>query len=487
MNALAMDLGASSGRLFLGSLENQKLSMHEIHRFQNLPVEDDGHLFWDIECIYSNLLQGMRKATVEGFSTIGIDSFCNDYALLDRSGKLLSQIVMYRDIRTEGIPELMDQFLDPRELYNRTGCQRARFNTLVQLAAQNFRADKVILQQADSLLFVTDLLNYRLCGEKVAEFTIASVSQAFDRLKNQWDSLAIESLGIPTSIFPEVVPTAIKLGTARESVLTETGIKPFTVCTVGHHDTASAVAAIPTNEKGVAYISSGTWSLVGIETDRMITSDLAYKYNIANEGGVGGRNRFSLNVMGLWLIQECLREYELIGITRSFAQLDAESELVTPFRSLINPDDPLFFQAGNMIGKIKKKCAQWNQPIPQSPAEINRCIKESLSMAYRSALEKIEECAGYNISCVYIIGGGSKSGLLNQFTASAMQRVVYAGPEEAAAAGNLCAQFIASGEIKDLTEARQILKDTIQLSEYLPQQPSAWQDAFGRFHEICKS
>jgi rhamnulokinase len=311
------------------------------------------------------------------------------------------------------------------------------------------------------------------------------VSQVYNRLQNQWDAFTLDSLEIPRSIFPAVVPCAARLGNAQPSILTKTGAAPFTVCSVGQHDTASAVAGVPALEKDFAYISSGTWSLVGIETDSMITSATAYRYNIANEGGVGNKNRFLINVMGLWLIQECARQYIDMGENLTYAELDAASLHTQPFRTLINPDDALFFQPGDMVGKIKRRCAAWGQPEPRTPAEMNRCIKESLALAYRAALEKIEEAAGITVECVYIIGGGCKSSLLNQFSASATGKRVLAGPEEAAAAGNLCTQWMAAGEIKGLGEARQILRVSLNLKEFLPENASIWDEAFGRFKGIC--
>jgi len=485
MKALAMDLGGSGGKIFSGCFDGKKIEIKEIHRFNNEPIEAAGRLYWDILGIYTNLLEGIRKAAPAEFTSFGVDAFCNDYGLLDESGSLISQVTMYRDSRTEGVPERMDQAIPPRELYRRTGCQRARFNTLVQLAAQMDGSDRFLLEKAHSLLFVPDLLNYFLCGEKAAEYTIASVSQVYNRLENQWDDKTLQAFNIPKWIFPNVVPPAVHLGSARESIYARTGAKRFSVCTVGHHDTASAVVAVPSLESHFAYISSGTWSLMGTETDDMITNEESYRYNFANEGGVGGKNRFLKNIMGLWLIQECQRQYDAMGVPRSFADLDAESENARPFRSLIDPDDPLFFQPGDMLGKIKRKCREWKQPEPETPGAINRCIKESLALAYRRTLEKVESAVGFKVPCVHIIGGGAKSALLNQFAASAMGRPVLARPYEAAAVGNLCAQYISAGEIKGLEEARRVVRDSFDIKEYLPDRNAGWDEAYGRFLEIA--
>jgi rhamnulokinase len=484
VNALALDLGASGGKFLSGSFDGAEIKVKEIHRFHNEPVDTGGHLYWDIPGIYANLLDGLRRSAPEKISSFGSDSFCNDYGLLDRRGNLVSQVYMYRDCRTEGVLEWMDTILPPEELFKRTGCQRARFNTLVQLAAQTKALDQYSLRHADRLLFVPDLFNYFLCGEKAAEFTIASVSQVYNRSSAGWDQEILRAFDIPEGIFPEVVASASRLGQAKLDILDLTGMEPFSICSVGHHDTASAVAAVPSLENPFAYISSGTWSLMGTETDAMITTEPAFRYNFANEGGVGGRNRFSKNIMGLWLIQECQRQLSSLGMVRTFEEMDREAENAAPFRSLINPDDPHFFEPGDMIGRIQSKCRDFNQPIPETVGELTRCIKESLVLAYRATLVKLEEVTGFTFPCVHIIGGGARSALLNRYAASAMKRPVFAGPYEAAAIGNLCTQFIAAGEIKDVWEARGVIRSSFEIQEFLPESAPGWEAAYERFLEI---
>lgn len=481
MKALALDLGGSGGKFLSGSFDGKKLTVKEIHRFNNEPVELDGHLYWDIPRIHSNLLDGLRWAAQEKISSIGMDSFCNDYGLLDAGGNLISPVYMYRDPRTDGVLEWMDKLIPPNELFERTGCQRARFNTLAQLAAQARASDHDLLEKAKSLLFVPDLFNFMLCGEKAAEYTIASVSQLYNRREERWDSKILQTFSIPEEIFPGVISSASKLGEARPEILALTGMKPFSICAVGHHDTASAVAAVPSLEKHFAYISSGTWSLMGTETSGMITSDSAFKFNFANEGGVGDRNRFLKNIMGLWLIQECQRQFASLGAVRTFKEMDGEAEKALPFRSIIDPDDLLFFQPCDMIGRIQSKCREWNQPVPETVGEITRCIQESLALAYRLTLEKLEEATGYEFPCVHIIGGGAKSVLLNRFAACAMKRPVLAGPYEAAAIGNLCTQFISAGEMKDLGEVRRVVRSSFLIREFLPEQACSWDEAFERY------
>jgi sugar (pentulose or hexulose) kinase len=320
-----------------------------------------------------------------------------------------------------------------------------------------------------------------LCGEKAAEYTIASVSQLYDRRNERWDSEIIRIFDIPEGIFPGVIPSASKLGEARLDIRLQTGMGPFSICAVGHHDTASAVVAVPSIKNHFVYISSGTWSLMGTETGEIITSDLAFKYNFANEGGVGGRNRFLKNIMGLWLIQECQRQFASQGIVRSFEQMDGEATKAIPFQSIIDPDDPLFFQPGNMIDRIQSWCQERNQPIPATVGEITRCIQESLALAYRAALEKLEKVTGLKFPCVHIIGGGAKSALLNRFAASAMRRPILAGPYEAAAIGNLCTQCISAGEMSGLGEARRVVRSSFDIHTFLPEEDLSWDDAYERF------
>ena len=486
MKALALDLGASGGKILSGDFDGNILTTQEIHRFPNPPIQADGHLVWDVPGIYANLLEGLRKAAPEGFSTFGVDSFCNDYALLDANDAMIPPVYTYRDTRTEGMPEWMDQIVPPEELYQRTGNQRARFNTLVQLVAETKAAERR-LERTKGLLFLSDLLNYYLCGVKTAEFTTASVSQLLTGGK---------TAGIPPSCRRSVfrmesfLRSCLHAGCSRKPNR-KSWIKPgqsrFTICTVGHHDTASAVAAMPSLENHFAYISSGTWSLMGVETDMMITSDAAYQYNFANEGGVGGRNRFLKNIMGLWLLQECQRQFSAQGMGFTFDEMDTAAKEATPFRSIINPDDPLFFQPGDMIGKVQSKCREWNQPVPETVGEVTRCIQESLALTYRATLEKLEEVTGFQIPSVHIIGGGARSDLLNQFAASAMRRPVFAGPYEAAALGNICAQMIAAGEMTGLEDARRVIRSSVSLCEYLPEMDPRWDDAYDRYLRILSS
>ena len=484
MKALAFDLGASGGKMVAGNFDGKKLHIKEIHRFANQPIKVQGHLCWDLHRIYANLLKGLRKASAEKCKSLGIDSFCNDYGLLDKEGNLISNVYMYRDHRTEGVLDEIDKRFPAKELFRCTGCQRARFNTLVQLAAQSRSPEGALLKRAEKLLFVPDLLNSFLSGEQSTEFTIASVSQLFNRDDNQWDPEIIKTFELPKNIFPKVLPSAQKLGEVKREILEKTESEPFSIYTVGHHDTASAVVAVPSLEENFAYISSGTWSLVGTVTEQMITSDLAFQENFANEGGVGNTNRFSKNVSGLWLMQEFQRQLADSRIHRTFKEMDVEAETVKPFASIIDPNDPRFFEPGNIVQKIQTFCLETQQAVPETIGEITRCIKESLSLAYRETLEKLENIVGWQFPCVYIIGGGAKSDLLNRLTASAINKPVFAGPFEATAIGNLCTQYLAAGEIQDLKDIRRTVRSSFPIIEYLPTKTTSWDSAYQRFLKI---
>jgi len=484
MNTLALDLGGSGGKIFLGSLRAGKLTVSEIYRFQNEPIEAAGHHYWDILQIYRNLLEGIRIAAAEGFVSVGIDAFCNDFGMLDADGRLINQVYMYRDMRTTGVPAKIDGIIDPMSLYRATGCQRARFNTLVQLYAQKNSGDGFLLEQASCLLFVPDLLNYFLCGKKAAEFTIASVSQAFHRTANAWDMEILSKLGIRADLFPEVVAPAVTLGDAKPEILRATGANPFSVSSVCHHDTASAVMAVPTKDQPFVFISSGTWCLMGTETQEMIVTEEAYRLNFANEGGFGGTNRFLKNIMGLWMVQECKRQLERNSISRTYAELDLEAARAPAFRSLIDPNDTRFFEPGDMIGRIQQQCEENGEPVPETPGEIIRCILESLAMTYRLTLGQIERLAKIHVPFVHVVGGGAKSALLNRFAASAMERTVLAGPVEAAAIGNLAAQYIAAGAIENLKDARRVIRNSCTVQEHHPENSKGWDIAYLRYLDI---
>lgn len=483
MHAVALDLGASGGKMFRGSFDGSTLSIQEIHRFPNAPVLSDGHLTWDVKNIYAHLLDGLRKAAATRFSSFGMDSFCNDYVLLDAHNSLIPPVYMYRDHRTEDMQKWIDQAISPRELYHRTGNQRARFNALVQWIAERHSKNSR-LDGASSLLFLSDYLHFRLCGVKAAEYTTASVSQFFNRRDQDWDSTILDTFQIPRQILSKIIPPCTILGPATSQAISQIGIHPFDICTVGQHDTASAVAAVPAAEKNFAYISSGTWSLMGIETDAMITSEAAFQENLANEGGLAGRNRFLKNIMGLWLLQDYNRQLSHQGKPHSYDEMDRLASQAEAFRSLIDPDDPRFFEPGDMAGRIQAWCSETGQPIPSSVGEVTRCIYESLALSYRNTLEILERVGKVSVSCIHIIGGGAKSDLLNQMAASAMNRHVIAGPVEAAAIGNLCAQFMAAGELKDLEESRHVIRSSFQFREFFPTQSERWQEGVLKFFGV---
>jgi sugar (pentulose or hexulose) kinase len=337
---------------------------------------------------------------------------------------------------------------------------------------------------AETLLFVPVLLKHFLCGEKSTEFTMASVSQLYNRKEERWDPEILRAFRLPERIFPSVVSPAKMIGEVKREILEKSSMQSLSVCAVGQHDTASAVASIPSLDPEFAYISSGTWSLVGTETDLLITTDEAFQENFANEGGVCGTNRFSKNVMGLWLIQEYQRELEAQGQRRTFAEMDREAQSAEPFVNVIDPDDLRFFEPGEIAGKIRGICRETRQPAPDTIGAFLRCMQESLALAYRDTLEKLERVTGRIYPVVHIIGGGAQSALLNQMTASATKKPVLAGPYEATAIGNLCVQFMAAGEIHNLPEARRIVRASFPVREFLPGEGSAWDAAYERFLSV---
>ncbi len=479
MRVLAMDLGASGGKFLLGELVDNRLRVSEVHRFANTALSVDGHLYWNLEQIRENMNLGLAKAATDGFSSFGVDSFCNDYGLIDARGELLAPIYSYRDPRTEGVLARMETLMPARDLYTRTGCQRARFNTLVQLAAQSEADGGRLFDQTESLLFLPDYLNYFLCGQKASEFTVSSVSQLYNRATHDWDADILRAFSIPRRLLQNIVQPGTILGEGRDSEG-----RRFNVCAVGHHDTASAVAAVPARKAPFAYLSSGTWSLMGTETAKMITTDAAFRLNFANEGGLEGRNRFLKNIMGLWLLQEVRCQYAKRGTPCDFASMDVEAAEAQAFRSIIDPDDPIFFEPGDMVGKIQAQCKRTGQPIPETVGEVTRCVQESLALTYHPTLLQLERLTGFQFESLHVIGGGSRSQVLNQMTASAVGRPVFAGPVEAAAIGNLCAQFIAAGELSGLDEARQVVARSFELNEYLPGPDAGWHEAFERYKGI---
>jgi len=473
---IVCDIGGSSARVFGASLENGKLSLSELHRFTNQPVSMGAGLYWDIFALYEGVRAGIAAAG-RGYESLGIDSFSNDYLLLDRAGALIEPPHTYRDPRTLGMVEAMDAYVSRDELYRRTGLQLNRMNSLYQwLSVAKNRPH--ILEAADSLLFIPDALLYFLGAERVTEYTLASVSQGYDPTKGEWDLDLLKTIGFPVRLLNDIVSPGVTIGTLSGRIRDELSASDLKLITVGEHDTASAVAAVPTLAPRFAYISSGTWSIVGTETEKPLITDASFRHGLANEGGVGGRIRLLKNVMGLWILQECRRYWRLRGSEYSFAELVEMAARSTWEEGLFDPDDETFYQPGPMPELIASYLTKRGWKAPGEVGDIVRCVLLSLALKYRYVLEGIEDACGYELPAIHIVGGGSANALLNQLTANVTGKPVYAGPSEATALGNAMVQMIALGEFSSLNEAREAVVWSVTLQEFLPDGSDRWQEIY---------
>jgi rhamnulokinase len=485
MAILAFDLGASSGRALLGRLTDNKLVVEELHRFPNDPVQVGDRLYWDILRLFHEIKQGLLKARHQGIElqSMGIDSWAVDFGLIGKSGELLGNPHHYRDSHTEGMMEEVMLKLGKEQLFRRTGLQFLPFNTIYQLAALK-KAGSPILEQADLLLMIPDLLRYFLTGEKKGELTNASTTQLLDPLTKQWDQELMQALDLVPGILPETVEAGTPVGVLSQQVCTELGVPSIPVIAVGEHDTASAVAGVPAVGSSFAYISCGTWSLLGTELPDPILTEQALTWNFTNEGGVYGTTRLLKNIMGLWIIQECKRSWDKEGKSFSFDELTLLAEQSKPFQSMMDPDDLMFLNPAHMPKQIQQYCAETQQLVPQNEGEIIRTVVESLALKYRLTLERTEQLTDQRFNGLHMVGGGINNKLLCQFTANAIGRQVWAGPVEASAIGNLVVQYIALGQITDLKEARAIIKQSFPLQTYEPQQRESWEEAYASFRSL---
>ncbi|MBQ5761474.1 MAG: rhamnulokinase [Clostridia bacterium] len=488
MKILAFDYGASSGRAIVGTYENKILSLKEVHRFASDPVYMNDVFTWDFLRLFLELKRGILKAYQGGDSdiaSIGIDTWGVDFGLLSKDGQLLGNPIHYRDSRTDGMIEKACLRVPAEKIYEITGIAFQKFNTLYQLLALN-EADSVLLKDADCLLFIPDLFNYFLTGEKKCEYTITSTAQLYDPVKGDWAYDLIKEVcpKVNTDIFPEVIPAGTKVGNLSESICNELGVKSIPVIGVAEHDTGSAVVSVPFYDTKSAYLSSGTWSLLGVELEKPIINETTRTLNYTNEGGINNTVRLLKNIMGLWIQQECKRHWEKLGETVSFNELDEACDKAAPFSAVIDVDDATFFEPNNMPIKIQDYCRRTNQKVPETKGEILRLVMEGLALKYREAIEGLEKIVGYKIPALHIVGGGCKNKVLSQFTANAINRPVYAGPIEATAVGNLVTQLIAMGEIKDLAEARDVVRNSFPIEEYVPADVEAWEDAYNRYKKL---
>jgi len=467
-NYLAVDLGAESGRVMLGSFFAGRLSLEELHRFPNQPVSLPSGLYWDAFRLYHEIIEGLsvaaqRRIKIDG---IGVDTWGVDFGLLAPDGSLIDCPRHYRDPRTNGIPERLFQTVPRAEVFAATGIQIMAINSLYQLYSMKL-AGSPALEAAERLLFMPDLLNYWLTGEQRSEITIASTSQFYNPHVRGFETGLLDRLGIPSRILAPLVEPGTRLGPLRAPLGEFSGLGAAPVFATAAHDTASAVAAVPAKGDDWCYISSGTWSLMGVELPRPIVNERSASLNFTNEAGFGGRTRFLKNIAGLWLLQECRRAWAAQGETFSYQALVSMAQEAGPAAGTIDPDD--FLQPGDMPARIAEWCAAHSIPAPHSKGETCRLILESLAYRYREVLEGLEALTGRKIRTIYIVGGGSRNGLLNQLVANATGRTVVAGPVEATAAGNVMVQAIGAGEIDTLDEGREIIRGSFEIAVFEPE------------------
>lgn len=484
-NLLAIDLGAESGRGVLGSFDGSTVSLDVIHRFPNGPVATLDTLHWDVLRLHSEILNALRIAAARGIASVGVDTWGVDFALLGRGGTLLGNPRHYRDPHTEGMMERAFRILPREQVYQRTGLQFLRFNTLFQLMAIK-EGRSPLLDVAEHLLFMPDLFHYFLTGIKVNEFTDASTSQMLDPVKRSWAYDLVGAFGLPTKVLGTIVPPGTVLGPLRASVASDTGVVPVPVIAPATHDTGSAIAAVPAEGENWAYISSGTWSLMGVELPHPLINDATLAANFTNEGGVAGTTRLLKNVMGLWLVQECKRAFEKAGTSHSYDELVRLAEQATPFASLIDPDDPRFLLPANMPAAIAEFCRETGQTPPSEPGAIVRCCLESLAMKYRWVFCKLQELTGMKLEVIHIVGGGCQNKLLCQWTADACGVPVLAGPVEATALGNVLVQAMGLGLISDLSQAREVVRRSVEVVRYEPRNPDQWDGPWKRFIDLLR-
>ena len=478
---IAVDLGAESGRVMLGTVSDDQIILEEIHRFGNGPIKENGSLRWDFHRLLTEIKAGIGKAAKAAgpqVAGIGIDSWGVDFGLLDADGKLIENPYHYRDSRTNGMTEKAFELMSKRDIYENTGLQFLPFNSVYQVLAMRLN-NSAALHRTKNLVFIADLFSYYLCGKVFAEYSLASTSQFMDMRTGQWSKDILEGLSLPMNIMPEIVESGTVVAPLTSEVADEIGCEPIPVIAIGSHDTASAVVAVPAvGDVNWAYLSSGTWSLMGIEVAKAIINDKTFQYDFTNEGGVENTIRLLKNIMGLWLMQECRRQWQREGTDLSYAELAAMAEKAQPFTHHIDVDDSSFLAPGEMPRRINDYLTKTGQKPIDDKGQMLRTVLESLALKYRSVMEAMEDVGGKKIDVLHIVGGGIQNELLCQFTANALGKKVITGPVEATASGNILMQARAVGQVKTLAEAREILRHSFELKAYEPQQTSLWVERY---------
>lgn len=487
-NYLAVDLGAESGRTIIGKLDNGHLTLTETHRFSNNSVRLNDGLHWDVLRLWSDIKEGVGKSSSkidQPLDSIGLDTWAIDFALLDRTGALLSNPFHYRDARTGGMMDQAFNIMPRAEIFANTGIQFMQINTLYQLLALSLD-NPSLFDIAKTFVTIPDLFNYWLSGEITNEFTNATTTQCFDPNKRDWSTPILDAFKIPSHLFGPVTDPGIRIGTLLPHIAEETNAGAIPIVLPACHDTGSAVVAVPAGNQDFVWISSGTWSIMGVEAQQPFINEKALQYNFTNEGGVFGTWRLSKNIMGLWLIQECRREWMRQGEEISFDALTQFAVESDAFLSVIDPDFAEFLHPGDMPARIQKYCADTNQKVPQTKGQILRIALEGIALKYRWVLERLEELTEKHLAPIHIIGGGTKNNLLNQFTANSTNRTVITGPVEATAIGNILMQAIGLKHLSSLAEAREVVRASFEPQVYEPKQTADWDEAYSRLQKVMK-
>ena len=488
---LAIDLGAESGRVMAGMFDGQHIRLEELHRFSNGPVNVAETMRWDLMRLWSQIQVGLQKAATrfgQNIVSVGVDTWGVDFVLLSKTGEMLGQPWHYRDSRTRGVMEHTFQRVPRSEVFANTGLQFMEINSLYQLLAMN-QTNPALVEMADKFLMIPDFFHWLLSGSRVVEFTNATTSQMYHPTNRDWSVDMLRKLGLPTQMFPEVVSPGTKLGRLREDVARRAGLPRLDVVAPATHDTGAAIAAVPTDRTGSAnwaYISSGTWSLMGLELPHAVLTKRALELNVTNEGGIDGTYRLLKNIMGLWLVQECRKSFERSGSAYDYGLLAQVARDARPFRAFVDPDSPAFLAPHDMPEAIRDWCRSTNQEIPDTDGGLIRCALESLALKYRMVLGWLEELSGEKTEVIHIVGGGTQNELLNQFTANATGRPVITGPVEATALGNILVQARTSGSVGSLQQIRSIVRASSTMQRYEPQNTAQWNEAYGRFVELLK-
>ena len=483
---LAIDLGATSGRAIVGTIENDKLELREINRFPNPIIDINGRSYWNLFHLYDEIIKSIKIITKENISvsSLGIDTWGVDFVCFGKDGEPLKMPYSYRDSHTHDAPEIFFKRVPKEVVYNKTGIQIMNFNSLYQLDTQ-LREKSSTYEVIDKILFMPDALSYLLTGNMVTEYTIASTSQMINPYEKKFDKELLEAVKLTEDKFAPIVFSGSEIGKLSESVKQQTGAGDISVIAVAGHDTASAVFATPAENSNFAYLSSGTWSLMGIESDNPVITDETYALNFTNEGGADGSIRLLKNICGMWLIEQCKREWDKNG-ELTYPEIVKAAQEAKPFRSFINPDSPSFASPVSMIDAIQEYCRITEQPVPETIGEISRCIYESLAFRYNQVLTNLKQLSDKPIEKLHIIGGGSNNKMLNQLTANAISLEVISGPSEATAIGNIMLQAQAAGIVSNKNDIRRIIRNSIEQEVFVPENVEEWAINYNKYLKVFR-